>query len=472
MEGFHLKAGSRRSCSFLDGPVRHVSDLSFQDRLKTCPNLSRFRKYLLTCRGQFRSFRTTMSGKISLLLGIFLVVAFAADGAESLSPPQTGDFGVLLLRNGQVIEGHIERDGDHYTVTLPDQELQVNAANVEFSCHDLGEGYRKKKDVIRPSDIEQHIQLFLWCERHGLLDCAGEELNAAESLNHEHPMISVLRRRLKVEMQQKKEPHRLSGSCPLPPSNEQLDQMTRGMPPGTVELFVQVVQPILLNHCPGAIGYALPGQKRLQLMRPPLGESPNRRITQRNLHAILECIDWNNPGESPLLKASVGSGVLGAVGSFPSKHSMQYEKLAQWVYQVAQKPMPADEMVSGGVENASFADLAGGASASRGLAATNRSTPRLPYLPTPKRGTDKSAAEPDGNIKPESGSNPQSGGPSKPPAVPHPSVVHGARKTPAENAAPAINAIDPYDPAMFNNQANAPAILPTPAARVLHGNDR
>ena len=83
---------------------------------------------------------------------------------------------VLLLRNGQVIQGHIERDGDYYTVTLPDQVLQVRTASVEFFCHDLREGYRQKKAVMQPNDIEQHLQLFLWCERHGLLDCAGDEL--------------------------------------------------------------------------------------------------------------------------------------------------------------------------------------------------------------------------------------------------------------------------------------------------------
>ena len=161
----------------------------------------------------------------------------------------------------------------------------------------------------------------------------------------------------------------------------------------------------------------------------------------------------------------------GAVGSFPSKHSMQYEKLVQWVYQVAQKPMPVGETVSGGVENASFADLAGGASTPHGLATMSRPAPRLPYLPSPKNGTGKSAAVSDCDSRPESGSNPQSGGPTKPLAVQRPSGL-GARKTRAENAAPVIDAIDPYAPATFNNQANAPAILPTPAARVLHGSEK
>ncbi len=346
--------------------------------------------------------------------------------------------------------------------------------SVEFCCHDLREGYRQKKAGIQAHDIEQHLQLFLWCERHGLLDCAGEELNTAESLDHEHPMISVLRRRLKVEMQEKKEPRRPSENGPPPPNDEELDQMTRGMPPGTVESFVQVVQPILLNHCPGAVGYTLPGQKRLQLMRPLLGESPSRRITQRNLYAVLECIDCNNPGESLLLKASVGSGAAATVGSFPSRHSPQYEKLAQWVYRVAQKPMPADESTGGGVENTSFADLAAGAPIPSGPAAMNRAAPRLPNLASPKRGNGKSAAQSDGESSPAGDRNLQSGRPAKPLEIgrPQPSG-RGARKIPAENAAAAaIDAIDPYDPAAFNNQANAPAVLPTPAARVLHGNEK
>jgi hypothetical protein len=223
-----------------------------------------------------------------------------------------------------------------------------------------------------------------------------------------------------------------------------------------------------LNHCPGAIGYALPEQKHLQLMRPLLGESPSRRITQRNLYAVLECIDWDNPGESPLLRASVGPGAVGAVGTFPIKHSPQYEKLAQWVYQVAQKPMPENEMFSGRVENASFADLAGGASVPNSLAAMNRSTPR----PSPKRGDGKSAAESAADSSPASDSKPSSGQSAKPLAAERPAQGgRGAHKLAAEKAlAPALDAIDPYDPATFNNQANAPTSLPTPAARVLHGN--
>ncbi len=246
-----------------------------------------------------------MSAKISLALTVFLLISWlsaAADGPPA-STIQIAGPSVLLLRNGQVIEGHIERNGGYYTVTSPGQEMQIHAASVEFLCHDLREGYQRKKAAVQPDDIQQHLQLLLWCERHGLLDCARQELDAAEAIDRTHPMIAVLRRRLKIEAQPGSAPARPAEKIEPPPSDEKLDHMIRDMPAGTVELFVQVVQPILLNHYPGARGYALPNNKRLQLMRPPLGETPGRRLTERNLYAVLQCIDFSSPGESPMLKA-------------------------------------------------------------------------------------------------------------------------------------------------------------------------
>ena len=277
--------------------------------------------------------------------------------------------GVLLLRNGQVIEGHIERNGDYYRVTGPDQEIQIHSASVDCICRDLRDGYQRKKAAIQPTDIQQHLQLLLWCERHGLFDCANEQLDAAEAIDREHPMIVVLRRRLKVESQPKPELAHPAKKTERPPGDDELDHMVRGMPQGTVELFVQIVQPILLNHYPGARGYDLPDNKRLLLMRAPLGEFPGRRITQRNLYAVLQCLDLEQSGRKP---DGQGFPPTAATSNFPAGYSTQYLKLAQWVYLVAQKPMPAEE--GGGAENASFADLATGDAPP----AVNR--PHIPYM--------------------------------------------------------------------------------------------
>jgi hypothetical protein len=415
-----------------------------------------------------------MSGKIPFSLAVFLLIAqlAAADGPPPVALATSS--AVLLLRNGQIIEGRIERNGDYYAVTGPDQEMQIHVSSVEFLCRDLHDGYERKKAAIQHDDIQQHLQLLLWCERHGLLDCARQELDAAEALDRQHPMIAVLRRRLKIESQPVAGPARPAEKVEPPPSPEVLDHMIRGMPPGTVELFVQIVQPILLNHYPGARGYALPDNKRLQLMRPALGESPGRRITQRNLYAVLQCIDWTNPGESPMLKAASGSASGAAASGFPARYSPQYQKLAQWVYLVTQKPMPPDE---GGAENVSFADLAGGElSAARARPATH-----IPYLPsTSGSGARGESLGRDKDIR-DSKERSDAGGDGTAGTVADrhekPKTARGnsenanaPRQMPADRAAAqAIDSLDPYDPAAFNNQAGAPTEMPTPAARALHG---
>ena len=422
-----------------------------------------------------------MSGKISIALAQLVFLAqFAAASGPPGSTIQIASPSVLLLRNGQVIEGHIERNGDYYTVTAPSEEIQIHAADVEFLCRDLHDGYQRKKAAIQVGDIQQHLQLLLWCERHDLMDCARQELDAVEAIDRRHPMIAVLRRRLKIESQPASASCRPAEKIEPPPSDEQLDHITRGMPPGTVELFVQVVQPILLNHYPGARGYSLPDNKRLQLMRPALGETPGRRLTQRNLYAVLQCIDFNSPGESPMLNASGGSSG-GMAGEFPTHYSTQYQKLAQWVYLVAQKPIPAEE--GGGGENVSFAELAGGDLAP----VRNRPAPHIPYLPSSSgKATGSEGALPgsvgrgkdvkdnkDGNDRLDvaEDSTVAAGRHGKSKAASKESDnTHPPPRTQADRAAAqAIESVDPYDPATFNNQADGPTEMPTPAARSLGG---
>ena len=414
-----------------------------------------------------------MSEKISSALTVFILIArlAPADGPPTATSAKNST--VLLLRNGQAIEGHIQRNGDYYAVTGPDQEMQIRVSSVEFLCCDLHDGYERKKVAIPRDDIQGHLQLLLWCERHGLLDCARQELDAAEAIDREHPMIAVLRRRLKIESHPVAGQARPAEKVEPPPSDEILDHMTRGMPPGTVEVFVQIVQPILLNHYPGARGYSLPDNKCLQLMRPPLHEMPGRRITQRNLFAVLQCIDWANPGESPMLKAASGSQSGTAASGFPARYSTQYQKLAQWVYLVTQKPMPPDE---GGAENVSFADLAAGElSAARARPAT-----RIPYLPSTSgrgaggegvgRDKDNKVSKDRSDAEGDEAALPIGDRHSKPKTAQGSSDLHAPRPMPAGRAAAqAIDSLDPYDPAAFNNQADAPREMPTPAARALHG---
>jgi hypothetical protein len=246
-----------------------------------------------------------------------------------------------LLRNGRVIEGRIEKLGDYYQVSQSDGQIRVRSGDVQFVCRDVEEGYRRKQALIHPQDINEHLELAQWCQRQGLLSSAANELSAAMEIDPSHPMIDVLRRRLKMAMEAPSEPPpprpAMSG-----PSNEELDRMVRGMPAGTVESFIQSIQPVLMNHCMTSGCHSGPSDHRLAWIRAPQGQPPSRRVTQRNLYAALQWIDWNTPGDSPLLKSPRGPHGTVPTAIFTDRQLGQYRRLSEWVYRVAQRPMPAE----------------------------------------------------------------------------------------------------------------------------------
>ena len=204
-----------------------------------------------------------------------------------------------------MIEGQISRNDDHYRVGLPYGEVRVRVIDVEFCCHTLEEGYERKRAAIQVGNVQDHLELAQWCERHGLLDLATNELSAAAAIEPNHPMLAVLRRRLQLA----REPPPEASESPVgvaAPTAEELDRMVRGMPPGAVETFTQVVQPLLMNHCTSSGCHGPQSQTRFRLMRTPVNQPAGRRLTQRNLQAVLEYVDYNAPSSSRLLTVISG----------------------------------------------------------------------------------------------------------------------------------------------------------------------
>ena len=64
--------------------------------------------------------------------------------------------------------------GGYYQVSQPDGQIRVRSGNVQFICRDVEEGYRRKRALIHPQDINQHLELAQWCQRQGLLGCTGQ----------------------------------------------------------------------------------------------------------------------------------------------------------------------------------------------------------------------------------------------------------------------------------------------------------
>ncbi len=269
---------------------------------------------------------------LSLLAGLPPVLV--AEDLGAVAPPQKG---MLLLRNGQVIEGPISRVGDVYHVAVPHGEIRISARDVEHRCGSLEEGYWQKRAAIHLGDVSDHLRLAHWCRRHGLLGHAGRELADAIALDPTHPMIEVLERRLRLDLAPPAEPTEATEAVDRIASGEQLDQLLDRMPPGSVEVFTRAVQPILINHCAAAACHGPGSKSEFRLLRPSPGRPASRRVTQRNLQAVLRWTDRQEPAASRLLSVATEphGTVRGAV--FRERQIDQYHRVAEWVKQLAEQ---------------------------------------------------------------------------------------------------------------------------------------
>ncbi len=325
--------------------------------------------------------------------------------------------GVLILRNGQAVAGSLTRAGDHYFVAMPDGEIRLRADDVEMACRDLDDAYARKRAVLSVGDAHRHLELAGWCLRHRMLGPAAAELADAMRADPHHPGIALLQRRLKLAMQPEEAEAGESDLEPpgnLGPSREELDAMVRRLPTGIVESFTSDVQPLLMNNCTASGCHGPNSEHELRLLRVARNRPGGRRVTQQNLHTILQWVDRDAPERSKLLTVPIEphGGMDRPV--FTQRELGQLQQLADWVGRL-RNPAEREEVP---------------ASVSR------MDRPAAPAQP---------AAVPVAPADPFSAAaEPPSGTAAEPPAD-RPRVQRGASLEGAQS-------VDPFDPSIFNRQ--------------------
>ena len=272
--------------------------------------------------------------------GLLLAVIAAAGLLEGRADGQ--EVGVLLLRNGQTLEGRVQATEDDLLVFVPGGLIRVKRFEVLACCRDLAEVYRYKLNLIRLDSAQDRLTLAQWCHQVGLLEEAHRELEAATALDPTHPLIPVLKRQLRTSpLLAQGEP---ANSQVAPgPSTYELDLMVRGMPPGTVETFAQTIQPLLVNRCGAASCHGQASPSRFRLFRMPPGGPSSRRLTQRNLYAALQWVDRAHPERSPLLTTPMRPHGTARAPVFGDHQLAQYRQLVDWCHRVAQAEPPVTQ---------------------------------------------------------------------------------------------------------------------------------
>jgi hypothetical protein len=268
-------------------------------------------------------------------------------------PAVSPQMGVLVLRNGYVVQGQITQAGDRYLVTLgASDEIRLPVSAVEFQCRTLDEAYQRKRDALDGSSVNQRLELAEWCLRQQLLHRAADQFLAAQLLEPANARVQHLDRRLELAALPPREatPTAQASSAtrvstatqsgPTMVSFDDLDRALRHLPAGTLEQFTNVVQPVLLNRCSLSTCHGQSSKSEYRLLRPASGETLPRRFTQRNLLATLQMTDRRSPDSSPLLKAPTSPHGTAPAAIFGDHDRHQYEALVRWV-QLALGPINA-----------------------------------------------------------------------------------------------------------------------------------
>ena len=109
------------------------------------------------------------------LFAILIVMAALCNCAMAQSPSAAES--ILVLKNGQTLEGEVSLADGKYTVRLPSgSAIRMPKAQVMFTAQSYKDAYWELAARTSPSNLPAQIRVFQWCVRNELFDEASNHL--------------------------------------------------------------------------------------------------------------------------------------------------------------------------------------------------------------------------------------------------------------------------------------------------------
>jgi hypothetical protein len=286
--------------------------------------------------------RRTLSGRWGFVCAFLVCVA----GAPSVAGAQNSALkGVLVLDNGNVLAGAIERVGDEYVINVTGATLQVPVDQVERFAPTVEEAYEQRRVALVDGTADRHLELAAWCLHLKLFDQAARELLDARRIDAQIPGLETLERRLRhrLDLEASRASASRAAATPLVRAAQEVVAKPP-LPLIPVEAqaqFVRSIQPMLIRNCATAGCHQAGADHAMRLDRWALEGRGNVELVRRNLAAVLAAVDIEKLEASELLaKARTVHGQAIAGGSRPlSAH--QLDLLNGWMHQALDAP-PAE----------------------------------------------------------------------------------------------------------------------------------
>lgn len=246
-----------------------------------------------------------------LLTAILSAVVYCTMRAEEQTPqpaPSTERAGVLVLKNGKLVEGEITQSAGGYVVKRKQGEYVVPFDLARFTARDRHDAYVKVAATLDNPLPTQRLSVARWCLTWQLYEEARSELRQALI---EDPKLAAARTML-VQLEEILHPDR-NAEDSIPQPKKTIDGFQRaerkslaGLSREAAIEFTTKVQPILVNRCANA-GCHGGGEIPFHLIRVRSGFRQNRVYTERNLASVMNYVDKDQPANSELLTVLDGS---------------------------------------------------------------------------------------------------------------------------------------------------------------------
>ncbi len=258
---------------------------------------------------------------------------------------------VVVLRNGNLLEGRAEVLGGQVLVDTETSQLRLARRDVEQIVESRAAAYElRRQSIVHPS-ADQHAALAEWCLRNDMLPQAAREINDARSRDPDHRALPELQSRMAAAMRRLNQPTTsptVATTVTSVAENQELVELERlaaSLDAEVIEQFTRNIQPIVVNNCGIAGCHSGERAGKFQLNRDLVHGMANRRSTLRNLQATLAQIDLQNTLASPLLvvPAAAHGSLPGPV--FRGRKEPLLEKMADWAHTVGGNQSAANPTV-------------------------------------------------------------------------------------------------------------------------------
>lgn len=292
----------------------------------------------------FRTIQSAVCWGCCALVGMSSLVADEKAPTPVAPVPPNVAFGpdrVLLLNNGKIVKGNIQQSAQGYIVTLPAGRMVLGFDQVRFEADDVEDAYRQQRRDLPKDSADGHIDLARWCVTNGLPDQARVELRSALKLDPtSRTAQNMLQRITDIQLKTKDLPEiaaRKNGQYSLVGSSHPTSNVDTfgGLPREAALEFMSKIQPMLTNRCATAGCHGPDSGNSFVLQRVKAGKITPKSYSEKNLTAILERVDPEQPLSSPLLAKLRGETKVGIRLNHGGLSQDNLQSLRRWVESLA-----------------------------------------------------------------------------------------------------------------------------------------